>query len=481
MINLPVRIRLTTWYLLVLSITFLVFFAGIYFGMRTSIHRAVDGELAARLEGVHTFLWRHLPWQSGEELLLEFQEHSGLRAGGDLYQVMNSTGVWVYQPAAMRQLHIPSEPPNRTRPPHYETLDRQGQRVRVLSGTVEVAGKLYAVQVATLVTAFYVVLDRFSWIAVAASPFLVLLSGLGGYWLSKRAMAPVDEIAQTARSISEQNLSKRLIVPKPKDELRRLVETLNEMLSRLESAFKRMTQFTADASHELRTPIAIIRTTAEYLQQKQRSVSEYEEATAQILAEAELTSELIEKLMTLARADSQAVELSFSSLDLCNVVSEVIASVTALTESKQLSLSVSAPEHPVFIWADRHAIRRLLLILIDNAIKYTGPGGRIVVSVAVSSEGVQLEVRDSGIGISSSDLQHVFERFYRADKIRSRESGGAGLGLAIAKWIADVHRARIEVHSALEKGSAFCVVFATDTIHADDEGLIGHMTPAAKG
>jgi len=173
MINLPVRIRLTAWHLIVLSITFLVFSAGMYLAMRGSIHRAVDGELADRLQTVHAFLWRHLPWQSGEELLREFREHSGLKPGGDLYQVMDSTGIWVFRPASMRQLHIPSELPSRTQPARYNTFERQGQQIRVLSGVLQVAGKLYAVQVATVVTAFYGVLDRFSWIAFVASPFIL--------------------------------------------------------------------------------------------------------------------------------------------------------------------------------------------------------------------------------------------------------------------------------------------------------------------
>jgi heavy metal sensor kinase len=459
--KLPIRLRLAAWYSAVVGLTLIVFALGMYLAIQSAIHLAIDNELANRMNGIHRFLWRHLPWQSGKELLQEFQEHSGLTPGGDLYQVLDAQHRWVYQPTAMRTLSLASEIPDSSRPRRYETVKRNERLIRVLTANVEVDGRQYTVQVATVITAFYEVLQRLRWLALFVIPVIILSSGFGGYWLSGRAMAPIEEITRTARDISEQSLSRRLPIPVARDELRRLSETLNDMLSRLENAFKRVIQFTSDASHELRTPVAIIRTTAELMQEQKRTVAEYEEANAQILAEAEHTSSLIEELLTLARADSQATEFSFTEVNLCEVACEVIASTRALAGSKDISLEANIPNASVIVTADYNAIRRLMLIFLDNAIKYSAPGADVLTSVCIQGSSAVVEVRDEGIGITEQDLPHIFERFYRADKARSREMGGAGLGLSIAKWIAEGHNAQIEIESALGKGSIFRAVFAS--------------------
>ena len=460
--RLPVRVRLTFWYLAVLVITFALISVGLLLALRSSVHQAVDEELTTRLQGVHTFLWRHLPWQSGSELLQEFREHSGLRPGGDLYQVNDKDGAWVFQSPSMRDMHLPVELPASLRGSHFETVERFENYYRVLTARIEVAHKFYTIQVASVVTPFYTVLARFEWLAFLIVPVVLALSGVGGYWLSGRAMRPVGEITRTAQSISAQSLSKRLSVPGAKDELRLLSETLNGMLSRLEHTFRHIVQFTADASHELRTPVAIIRTAVEYIQQKERSVSEYQEANSQILAEAERVSKLLEDLMELARADSDVTQFSFEPFDLAAAIREASSGMRALAEAKNLSFVVHLSSPRIIVSGDPQAIRRLLIILIDNAIKYTEASGSVVVSAEVDYGAVRIEVADSGIGIPSEDLPHIFERFYRVDKVRSREMGGAGLGLSIARWIADAHRGRIEVNSTLGSGSVFSVILPLD-------------------
>jgi heavy metal sensor kinase len=455
---LPIRLRLTAWYLAALSFTLALAFFGTYFAIEVAIHHVIDQELASRLASIHTFLWRHLPWQSGERLLQEFREHSGLTPGGDLYQVRDAGRQWVYQPLAMKRLNLASGP-DRSGPMRYETLERNGILLRVVTARVEVANRPYTVQVASVITPFSLLLRRLRWLAIAIVPILVVCSGFGGYWLSGRAMAPIDEITRAVRDISERNLSKRLPLPQARDELRRLSETLNSMLSRLEAAFKRIVQFTADASHELRTPIAIIRTTAEVMREQPRTVAEYEEANTQIVSEAERTSELIENLLTLARADSQAAQFVFYDLNLNDIVNEVLVSVAPLAEVQGFRLNTKIPCSPVVIVGDRDAVRRLIIIFVENAIKYSSPGSNIWICVDADQNAASFEVRDEGIGISENDLPHIFGRFYRADKARSREMGGAGLGLSIAKWIADAHRASIELHSELGRGSTFKVKF----------------------
>jgi signal transduction histidine kinase len=264
----------------------------------------------------------------------------------------------------------------------------------------------------------------------------------------------VDAITSTARSIGEHNLSRRLQIPRTGDELQRLSETFNQMMDRLEAAFKRITQFTADASHELRTPVALMRTAAELSLRRQRNEADYKEALSQILEEAERMSVLIESLMTLARMDSGSETLNLKRVDLASILRGVCTQSETLAESKQIRFQYDLPAEAVPVDADELAIRRLFLILIDNAIKYTAAGGLVHVKLETDGRHAVVEVGDTGIGIPNEDIPHIFERFFRADKARSREIG-AGLGLSIARWIADVHNANIEVDSILGAGSCF--------------------------
>ena len=275
--------------------------------------------------------------------------------------------------------------------------------------------------------------------------------------MSRRALAPVDAIARTAQDIGEQNLSGRLAVPPTGDELQRLTETLNGMLNRLEGAFKRVTQFTGDASHELRTPLSIMRTRAEIVLRRPRSETEYRGAFAQILNDLESTTDLIGKLMLLARADSGAEALQFIPVDLTDTVREVSRQGRALAQSQPINYQEQIAEDPIIVEGDAHALQRLFLILIDNAVKYTPTEGQITASLTKTTNFVVAEIRDTGTGIGEADLPHIFERFYRADKARSRELGGAGLGLSIGRWIAEAHRGTIEVESTAGQGSVFRV------------------------
>jgi signal transduction histidine kinase len=230
------------------------------------------------------------------------------------------------------------------------------------------------------------------------------------------------------------------------------------MLERIESAFRRVTQFTADASHELRTPVALMRTTSELALRKQRTESEYRQALNEVNEESVRTTELIENLLTLARADACKAILERSALNLSDVVREVFGRAEKLAEQNGISLACEAPQEPVTVSGDRGTLRRLLIVLLDNAVKYTPAGGKVRISVNHEAQRAVVEVRDSGVGINEADLPHIFERFYRSDKSRSRDSGGAGLGLSIAKWIVEAHRGAIQVESQPERGSTFRVL-----------------------
>jgi len=306
-------------------------------------------------------------------------------------------------------------------------------------------------------------LGRFRIFLLLGVPLLLIAACVGGYWISSRALAPFDEISHAAERISIQSLTERLHVPQTGDQLQRLSQTLNQMFSRLEAAVKRMTQFTADASHELRAPVTLIRSTAEIDIMRDRAASEYREALTDILGEAERMSQVIDSLMLLARTDSGTESMEPIAVDARTVVREAGEQGEKLARSRDVAFEAEMPEAAVPIRADSEALRRALLILLDNAVKYTPSGGFVRLKLT-SVDGVAImSVADTGMGIKEADLPHIFDRFWRADKARSREQGGAGLGLSIAKWITETQGGSISVRSDLGKGSAFSIQFPLDT------------------
>jgi heavy metal sensor kinase len=448
--SLPIGARLTLWYSAILAVVLAIFGFSAYFGMRNSVHRTVDEELQARVEGVRGLIERISRYGDAEDLRVELREHSELRGGGALLEVSDEKGNWLYRSPAIREYELPMQ--NASSP---TTIVFKGMPLRILDASIAGGNRLYQVQVATPMDDFYGALSHFRILVVVAIPLLLLCAAGGGYWMSRRALAPVDQITNTARSITVHNLSSRLVIPPARDELQRLSETLNEMLERLDIAFHKIRQFTADASHELRTPIALMRTRAELALRKPRDSEDYRATVAQIHSELEKTSELIEKLMLLARADAEAETLQFCTADVTEIAREACAQGRILSEAKQIRFREELPREPMPVECDPQALRRLFLILIDNAVKYTQPTGEIEVTLGRQDGFLIGAVRDTGIGIAAEDLPHVFERFYRADKARSRDTGGVGLGLSIGRWIAEAHGGTIEVESSVGGGSVF--------------------------
>ena len=450
--------RLAAWYFLVLGCGLAAFSIMAWFAMQASIYHAIDDELRDRVRGVAKFMDLQTASLSIPEIRDEFREHSVLGPGGDLFQVCDQDGQWLYRSVPLESNNVPIMKPDAVDVPRFETLRVQGRSLRFYSRRIEVNGKPYTVQVAAPMHEAFEALDRFRLLLLFAVPLLLIAASAGGYWLSTRALSPVDEISQTAQRISIENLADRLPVSQTGDQLQRLSETLNAMLSRLDAAVRRITQFTADASHELRAPVSLIRTTAEVaVQRTDRTATEYFEALQDILEESERTSEVVDSLMLLARADSVKEAPEFAGADACSVVREAADQGEKLARNCNLEFAASVPKAPVPIQADSNALRRAFLILIDNAVKYTPRGGSVKVSLEKSKDCVLVSVSDTGIGIAKTDAPHIFDRFWRADKARSREEGGAGLGLSIAKWIVEMHHGSIAVESEVGKGSTFHV------------------------
>jgi heavy metal sensor kinase len=450
-----IRFRLTAWYTVILALSFAALGAGAWYAISDSINDTLDGDLRARLAAMRDYLRRQVADQDSGPLEQELAEQAALAPAGANYRLAGRDGRWIYRSPGAESWNF-AIPLAASLPAdgNTETVYHDGKPIRVLSARVEMG----VIQIGVAMDEFREMLNDFTWTALLASPFLLFLAAAGGWWMSRRALRPVDRIARTAEAINALNLSERLPVSGTGDELDRLTRTLNSMLDRIEEAFQRVTQFTADASHELRTPVAVIRTTAELARGKPRTEQEYAVALDRILAESERTTSLIEDLMFLAHADSGAEGLSMEPVSLGEVTREACAAVAPLAEAAQLAMDTGTiPDHTVL--GDEPSLRRLLLVLLDNAIKYTPPGGRVSVSLSAAGTGVVVEVRDTGIGIPAADLPRIFERFYRAAKDRSRNTGGAGLGLSIARWIAGEHGATIRAESTPGEGSIFRVTF----------------------
>ncbi len=453
-----IRVRLTAWYLAMLAAGLAVFGTGSWFAMRASAFHTIDEELEDRIRGVEKFMQIQIASLSPVEIRDEFREHSVLGPGGDLSQVCDEKGEWLYRSAALEDSQVAIRRPDQLgKEPIFEDLVVQTTPVRFATGRVVVNNQRYAIQVAVPLSEFYEALHRFRIMLWLALPPLLIAAGAGGYWISRRALGPVDRITEAAESISIRNLADRLEVPNTSDELQRLSETLNRMLARLNSSVQRMSQFTADASHELRAPVSLIRTTAELAVQGGRTNGEYHEDMVQILAEAERTSRLIDSLLLLARADAGEDGLERELTDVSVILREAIDQGRKLAVEKGIELSATLDPQPVVVAGDAEALRRLFLILIDNSVKYNAEGGHVRIALGTSNGQAICSVSDSGIGISKEDLNHIFDRFWRADKVRSRGMGGAGLGLSIARWIVDRHEGTIQVTSQPGKGSTFTV------------------------
>jgi heavy metal sensor kinase len=467
--TISIGMKLTSWYSLIMAISLCIFGVAADLAMKGSIHSSVDEGLRQRIQGVRNIITDDAP-KGMDALTDEFQEFADGQGKRTRLRVADSSGKVIFlSPGAETLASISRNSGSDS--PYLTRMD--GEDFHILYEEINVKGQTYDVTVGREMDDFERAVDRFEFMLSLSVPAILIIAGLGGYWLSRRALAPVDEITQTARKIGAQDLARRIIVHKSGDELERLADTLNGMLSRLEAAFQRITKFTADASHELRTPVSVMRASAEITLRKSRTPEEYQEALGQILRESERMSQLIEQLLILARSDAGSAVLPMVRTNLTQPLKSACDQASRLAEEKNLAFTASLPHKPFWVQGDSPSLERLFLVLLDNAVKYTPKGGQIEVHLNTEDGFAVTSIRDTGIGVSADDLPHIFERFYRADPARTRDSGGSGLGLAIGTWIAQVHGGEIRVQSEPSRGSCFevrlplAVSSGVNTIAAD--------------
>ena len=453
--SVSISVRLTFWFSTIFLLGFIAFGIAMWFDLAYSLSQGRDRTLlrrAARFVDVLTSSV-DLP-EPGQ--VRRFAEFADATPEGNLIQIFDANGNRLL-PKAPDPADFPWPSPSLYSRRQFREVLYKGRHFRIFIDPVQIGSRALSILVAGQLEDNRGLLARFETGLFASVPALLILSALGGYWLSRRVLRPIDRLTTAVQSISIGNLSGRLPIGSTRDELQRLAVTCNGMLSRVEDSVARIQRFTADASHELRSPISFVRTVAEVALRNPQIDEESRESFESILAESVEASCLLEDMLVLARADSQQTDFRFEPVDLAEVLDEIEHRASSLAEAKNQKLTVDR-SGSARVHGDRPSLRRLLWTLVDNAVKYTPSGGRIELSLKTQGSEAHLIVRDSGIGIPQEKLQRVFERFFRADASRTQVDG-SGLGLAIAKWIADMHHAAIAVESSEGRGTTFRVVF----------------------
>ena len=435
-----IRFRLTLWYAAALILGLSLFSSMVWLSLRQRLLSELDRDL----EGQSSRFEQYFRGESAEsvdesQLRDELEEFCQALPVGSTVHLNGSNGFEFHH--------------------DFPIARESGPRTR--SDQFPVGGQTFQLEVGASMSTVTHTLQLLRLLLLSLLPVVIVIACLGGAWLSTRALKPIQDITAAASAISIENLQERLPVPATGDELARLTEVLNSMLARLESAVKRLSQFAADASHELRTPLAVIRTTAELALRRSRPPESYRESLAEIVAEAERMTRLVEDLLTLARSGTEAAQMPRSPLDLSGLLREVSTELHSLAESRQIRVETQLTERPAVVSGNRAALRRLFVILLDNAIKYSPAGAGVRLALTGEDGRVYVTIEDSGSGISQADLPHIFERFYRAGAgDNEKNSEGYGIGLALADHIARVHGATIEVLSTPGASSLFRVAFA---------------------
>lgn len=458
--------RLTFWYTGILSLTLLVLGATAYGLLTYSLAQDIDVSLRGLAEVIAAQIQKDGRTPVPPDLDKLFRHFFGYAPGKPYFDMLDPLGRQKSGlPPFSSELPISSEALHNFMHGKgtFETQTGAGPYpIRVLTHPILEQGQVVSfIQVWVSLENMYKTRRRFVLIMAAVFPLGLLLAGGGGWLLARRALRPVDYMTRAAQRISGEHLGERLLETGTGDELDRLARTLNEMLGRLDDTFRQIRQFSADASHELQTPLTILKGEIEVALRSPRTPEEYQQVLNSCLEEIERISRLVEGLLLLARADSGVLRMDLKPVDLHNLLNEVATQMQKLADAQGISLSLDTLE-PVTMCGDREHLRRLLLNLIDNAIKYTATGGRVTLSLRRDANYALIGVTDTGIGLSEAEQVRIFTRFFRAGNARSQSGGGAGLGLCIAQSIAEAHGGKIQVHSSPGQGSTFTVVLPAE-------------------
>ena len=452
--------KMTLWYVLTFLISALVICTFLYLGLRHLLLKEIDQFLLDETREMERVLSRE-PKET--YFLMRFEDEvMGRKYYPFFFQILDNEGKPLYVSKEFRETGYVANDQvltnARNKKETWEEIHSSGGEIgfRIISTPLYKDGKL--AEIIQLGTHLYFVrknLSRFRNNILIALPIILVLGALGGWVLARRSLSPIGYIASKAQNITSENLSRRLIPRGTDDEMDDLIRTINEMIARLESSFKRMAEFTADASHELKTPICAMRGEAEVLLLKGRTAEEYQEGLIHFVEEFDHLNQMVNNLLLLSKFDTTQGGVKMAPLRLDLLIQDLCNLFQVLAEQKNIALEIGTIEE-VTVIGDKVRLQQLFTNLIDNAIKYTSKGS-IHVTVEKNESAALVKIKDTGIGIPKEEQEKIFGRFYRADKSRSRETGGVGLGLSIAEWIVHAHHGKIEIDSELNKGSTFTV------------------------
>ena len=474
-----VRFKLTLWYVLILGILLISFSSFLYFTLSKSLRRGVDNKLRSLAELVASESSSPLSKFGFGNIDQALETSMNLKPIGKFIQVLDESGNIGRKSDNLKNVQLPISL-NALKNASQGVITLETNRsfgntpLRIITfPVIENSHVTKIVQIASSLEEVEDALNTLFIILIITVPLALMVASLGGQFLAHKALKPVDNITQTARMITSQNLNQRINPLKVKDEISRLIETFNEMISRLDHSFRQIKQFSSDASHELKTPLTILKGEVEVTLRRERSSQEYQQTLKSNLEEINRMSQIVEDLLLLSKADIGEVRLNKEDINLTEILNEVVTQMDRLAKSKGLYLSTSNHHQDIHIFGDALRIRELFINLIENGIKYTEEGGSIHITLQKENEPsvrnqssweegekgefAKVIVSDTGIGIAEDDQERIFNRFFRVDKARSREQGGSGLGLSICKWIVDAHQGEIMVESELGKGSSFIV------------------------
>lgn len=456
--DLSVRAKLTLWYLLVTFAGLLLFGVLSYGALRFALFQGKKSHLRGREQRLIQFLEdnkaEHTPLPLSEQL----HNYAIVTHEGNLFEIRNPNGSLLF-PLTVNSADriLPDSKDCSQTVFFFQQLEHLP--AMVMCHSILLNGQPVRLYLGGLLDEEFYMLRIYRSALLLLMPGLLSLAAISGYLLSRHALKSVDRMTKAAVNIGIGNLSARLPVPAAKDEIQHLAVAWNQLLGRLETAVSRLSKFSADVSHDLRTSITVILATAQLSLHRRHSEEEYREDLNRVVTECRTASTLLDALLALARSDTFSHEVAFQRINICELVINGCRRVEDLAESSGIILDWHLPEEAVYIEGDELLLQRLLGILLDNAIKYTPEHGEIRAAVSRTENEVVVTVCDTGIGMSEDVRQRVFERYYQADLRERKTQAGNGLGLAIARWIADAHQAELTVESIPLNGSVFQVKF----------------------
>ena len=455
-----IRTKLTLWYVGVLALVVIAFAAMTYFVLVNALNKDTDERLVEMAQNFGVALMAEQEDEksgaASERAIAEAVNEMRFRD----YQFLISTHEGRVFASTIGSVLDPQCLDHIT---DFRTCEINGESFRVYESPLTTGKSEYRLLSFHSLKEQIALKLQVTGIFLFGVPLTLLLAGFGGYFLARKSLAPVVEIGRQASQIGAGNLHERITVKNKHDELGDLARVFNELLARLDASFEQQRRFMADASHELRTPLAIVRGEAEVaLSKDDRSTAEYRESLNILHDESKRLTKIVEDLFTLARADAGQFHSSFAPVYLDEIVGEAVRSMRVLAYQRNINLSITGATGMSF-QGDESLLRRLFLNLLDNAVKYSRPGGKVSVVCLSADANLQINISDGGIGILPQEQGKIFERFYRVDKARGRAdetaTSGAGLGLSISRWIAEIHNGDVALVSSTENGSLFSVTF----------------------